>query len=279
MRSEYARPRKRAHVRKIEISVRSVHGANIVRSRSTQNFDDFDHLTDASIANKEWLAEEQLRRDATNRPIIDRGGVTGGAKNQLRRPVVARANVRDAVVGRAEHLRRAKIAELKHARCWIKEQILRLHVAVADIEFGAVEEGESSAELEQEHPSVRQRHVLSLLREHFGEAAERVGNKFENQVEVQLVRLVPARVEAVLKRIDVWVGNFAQDGELSRLESLILKNLLYGYILSRFDDLGKVNNTKGTMSDDAFCVVRKSVAFNLIVMMMPCKSSRCGRDR
>ena len=44
---------------------------------------------------KTHLAQQELREDTAKGPGVNGGGVIRGAKDELRRPVVPRANVRD----------------------------------------------------------------------------------------------------------------------------------------------------------------------------------------
>lgn len=132
---------------------------------------------------------------------------------------------------------------------------------MADVELLAVEIRERAAELEHEDARVGEGHVLALLREHFGEAAESVGDELENEIQVEFVGFVSACVEAVLEGIDVGVRNFSENGEFAGLESFVLENFLDGDVFARFDDAGEIDDAEGTVADDALGVVSQRVAF------------------
>jgi len=62
----------------------------------------------------------------------DFGSVVDGAKDEFRGAVITGANVRYIWLSFDEILGRAEVTQLKHARVWIEEQILRLNVTMAN---------------------------------------------------------------------------------------------------------------------------------------------------
>ncbi len=64
--------------------------------------------------------------------LTNLGCVVGRAKDELGRPVIARANVRHIRLVLHQDLSAAKIAQLQHSGARVEEEVLRLDVAVAD---------------------------------------------------------------------------------------------------------------------------------------------------
>ena len=61
---------------------------NLFFCRGAEHFNDFDELIDTRLTREEWLSDEQLRDDATDRPHIDGSSIVGRSKDELWRSVV-----------------------------------------------------------------------------------------------------------------------------------------------------------------------------------------------
>lgn len=59
----------------------------------TEDFDNLDKLVNTTLTREERLADKELCDDTADRPDIDGWCVVCGAKNQLRRSVVPRADI------------------------------------------------------------------------------------------------------------------------------------------------------------------------------------------
>lgn len=62
----------------------------------------------------------------------DLGRVVGGTKDQLGRPVVPRANVRDIGFVFDQNFGGAEIAEFQDTGAGVQEEVLRLNITMAD---------------------------------------------------------------------------------------------------------------------------------------------------
>lgn len=118
----------------------------------------------------------------------DLGGVVGGTEDKFRRAIVARADVRDIGLVLDQDLSTAKVAELQYASSGIKQEILRLDVAVADalrvnVRQGAEELVGVELHLNHGHGSL---HFVEVARR----AVDGLGDIFENQVEVHFILLL-----------------------------------------------------------------------------------------
>jgi hypothetical protein len=115
------------------------------------------------------------------------GGVVCGSENQLRSPVVTRANVRDIGLILDQNLGASEIAQLQHTSRRIKEQILGLDIPVADsLGVDVCERPEKLVDVELDfedrHDSL---HLVEVARG----AVDSLGNEFEDEVEVDFVLL------------------------------------------------------------------------------------------
>lgn len=73
-----------------------------------------------------------MRLTRHTKPLTNLGCVVGGAENELRGPVVTRANVRNIGLVLNQDLGTAKITQFQDAAAGIEQQVLRLNVAMAD---------------------------------------------------------------------------------------------------------------------------------------------------
>mmetsp|Transcript_21786 Transcript_21786/g.72168 ORF Transcript_21786/g.72168 Transcript_21786/m.72168 type:complete len:291 (-) Transcript_21786:470-1342(-) len=131
-RSEDLCPRVRLDLRELVLRVVLVHRLDLVERRRAQHLDDLDQLVDARLARKEGHAQEQLGEHAARGPDVDAAAVVGGAKDELRRAVVARADVRDVWLSAHEHLCAPKVNQLEPPPRRVDQEVVGLEVAVAD---------------------------------------------------------------------------------------------------------------------------------------------------
>mmetsp|Transcript_11895 Transcript_11895/g.32917 ORF Transcript_11895/g.32917 Transcript_11895/m.32917 type:complete len:201 (+) Transcript_11895:737-1339(+) len=99
------------------------------------------------------------------------------------------------------------------------------------------------------------RHPLRGLAVHLGQPVHRVGDKLQDQIQVNLLLLVRA-VKAVLQSHDVGVVQHAHDLQLAVLEPLILQHLLDRDGVARLHASRLENHSKGTVADDFHRLVR-----------------------
>lgn len=119
--------------------------------------------------------------------LTDLGRVVGGAKDQFRRSVVPRANVRHIRLVLDENLCAAKVAQLQDARAGVEEEVLRLDVAVADalrvdVRQGPEELVDVELHLEDGHRSLE-------LVEESRRPIDGFRDEFLHQIQVHLVLL------------------------------------------------------------------------------------------
>ena len=76
-----------------KLSVVGVHGEDLLACRRAQDLDDLHQLIDGRLAREEGLPEHELGHDTPGGPQVNGGGVVRRPKDELRRAVVARANV------------------------------------------------------------------------------------------------------------------------------------------------------------------------------------------
>mmetsp|Transcript_30501 Transcript_30501/g.79201 ORF Transcript_30501/g.79201 Transcript_30501/m.79201 type:complete len:203 (-) Transcript_30501:740-1348(-) len=131
-RAEDFAPRVRLDLRELVLGVILVHRLDLVEGGRAEHLDNLDQLVDPRLAGEEGHAKEQLSEHAARRPHVNAARVVRRSENELRRAVVARANVRDVGLALDQDLRRAEIAKLEHVRLRMYEQVLRLDVAMAD---------------------------------------------------------------------------------------------------------------------------------------------------
>mmetsp|Transcript_8210 Transcript_8210/g.26446 ORF Transcript_8210/g.26446 Transcript_8210/m.26446 type:complete len:496 (+) Transcript_8210:183-1670(+) len=248
-RSEDLCPRVRLDLRELVLRVVLVHRLDLVERRRAQHLDDLDQLVDARLARKEGHAQEQLGEHAARGPDVDAAAVVGGAKDELRRAVVARADVRHVWLPLDQDLCAPKVAQLEHVARRVDEQVLRLDVAVADAE--GVDVGERAAKLVHVQLQVQQREDLLGLCVVARESVHSLGHKVHHKVEVRVICLLPLGVEEVVERrhVDVVVEHL-HDLELAVLEALVLEHLLDGHLLVILLDVRPVDDAKGAVADD-----------------------------
>lgn len=118
--------------------------------------------------------------------------VVGCAEDELRGSVVARTDVRDVGLIFDEYLGTSEIAELEDTTVGVEKQVLRLDISVADAL--AVDVGERAEQLVNVQLDLENRHGRLHLIKVAGRAVDGFGNKFEYEIEVDLVLLKPALV-------------------------------------------------------------------------------------
>eukprot|EP00955_Chlamydomonas_euryale_P117852 366501-Chlamydomonas_euryale.AAC.33 len=101
---------------------------DLLARRRAQHLDDLHQLVDAALTREERLPQHQLRDHAPNRPNVDRRRVVCRAKDELRRAVVARADVRDVRLTLDQLLCGSKVAQLERMRVGVDQQVLGLDV-------------------------------------------------------------------------------------------------------------------------------------------------------
>jgi hypothetical protein len=117
----------------------------------------------------------------------DLGGVVCGPKDELRCPVVPRADVRDVGLILHQNLCAAKIAQLQYAGRRVQQQILRLDVSVADAL--RVDVGERAEKLIDVEFDLKNGHHRLHLVEIAGCAVYGLGYEFKHQVEIHFIFL------------------------------------------------------------------------------------------
>lgn len=133
------------------------------------------------------MSKRCLVVEETAQCLTDFGSIVGSAEDELRCPVVTRADVRDIGLVLDENLGAAKIAQLQNATVGIEKQILRLNVAVTDA-LG-VDVGQGSEELIDVEFDLENRHRgLGLVEESRG-SVDSLRNEFLDQVEVHFILL------------------------------------------------------------------------------------------
>ena len=196
-------PRMSLDLRELELRVVRIHLLDLFSGGRAQNFDDLNQLIDARVTREDRLPEHQFRENASSAPDVDVGRVVGGAKDQLRRAVVPRTDVRDIGLAADEMLGRSKVAELEDARVGVQKKVLRLDVPVADAQ--RVDVGKTSKQLV--HVQLDEGRGNGLLG--FGVLPRHLVHRFrdelEDQVQVDLVLLIPGGVEEVEQLDDVAV--------------------------------------------------------------------------
>lgn len=125
----------------------------------------------------------------------DVSGVVGGTEDELRRAVVAGADVADVGLAGDEDLGRAKVAELEDAGGGVEKEVLGLDVAVTDADGVDVHEG--AEELVHIQLDLEHGHGLLELDIVAASAVDGLGDVFEHKVEVHFVFL--------------WVGGLTLD--------------------------------------------------------------------
>lgn len=168
----------------------------------------------------------------------DLGCVVSGAKNQLRCPVVSRANVRDVGLVFHEDFGAAEIAKLQNSTVRVKEKVLWLDVAVANALRMDVSQGPE--ELVDVELDFENRHRGLHLVEEAGSTVDGLGNELLHQIEIHLVLLLPCqrltqsvtcvlyctyalaiRVVECLELDDIGMPNDAHDLQLTVLRFLV----------------------------------------------------------
>ena len=80
---------------KFEFSIVWVHVFNLFARGRSEDLDDLDELIDARISRENWLAQEQLGKDASRGPDVDLASVICSTKDQLRSAIISRAYIRN----------------------------------------------------------------------------------------------------------------------------------------------------------------------------------------
>lgn len=125
-------------------------------------------------------------------------GVVGRAEDKLWCPVVPRADITDVWFPSNEDLRRAKVAKLQNARCWIQEKVLWLDVPVADTD--AVDVGQTAEQLIHIKLDKKHRHRLLELRVVSRGAVYRLWHVLKHEIEEDFILL-----QKVIKMQDMSV--------------------------------------------------------------------------
>jgi len=123
--------------------------------------------------------------------LTNLGRIVGGTEDELRRSVVAGADVRDVGFVLDEDLGAAKIAELQNSRVGVQEEVLRLDVAVADA-LG-VDVGERAEELVDVELDLEDGHRRLHLVEESRGPVDGFRNEFLHEIEVDLILLESRR--------------------------------------------------------------------------------------
>ena len=106
-----------------------------------ENLDDFDELINPRLSGKEWLAKQELRKNATGGPDVNAGAVIGGTEDQLGCPVITGADVCYIGFIGDQLFGASPITEFQHIGGRVDQQVLRFDVAMADAERVDVAEG------------------------------------------------------------------------------------------------------------------------------------------
>jgi hypothetical protein len=119
--------------------------------------------------------------------LTNLGRVIRRSKDQFRRPVVPRADVRDVWLVLNQYLGATEIAELQHAGAGVQQQILWLDVAVTDslgvdVRQGAEQLVGVELDLEDGHGRL---HLVEVPRR----AVDGLGDELLHQVQVDLIFL------------------------------------------------------------------------------------------
>lgn len=126
-------------------------------------------------------------REKTRQRLTYLGSVVCGAKNQFRRPIISRTDVRYVGLVLHENLGAAKVAQLQNATVGIKEKILRLDVPVTNALGVNVRQGSKKlVGIEFDFQNGHRR--LHLVEKARG-PVHGLRNEFLHQVEVHLIFL------------------------------------------------------------------------------------------
>ena len=71
---------------KLELCVVWIHLLYLLPGGSPEDLDDLHQLVHPAVPGEDWLAQHQLREDASRRPDVNVGGVVRGPEYQLRSP-------------------------------------------------------------------------------------------------------------------------------------------------------------------------------------------------
>lgn len=99
---------------------------------SAENFDDLYELVDTGLTWEDRLAQHEFSDDAADRPDIDTGGVIRIAKDELRRAIVAGADVTYVRLTRDQLFGTTEVAQFEDVASVVAEDVLRLNVSMAN---------------------------------------------------------------------------------------------------------------------------------------------------
>lgn len=83
-------------------------------AKSTPNPSQSSRSQRTGVSRKQRVPQQQLRSDAASAPHVDRARILSRPEDQLGRPVVPAADVRDAGLAGQQRLGRAEVAQLQH---------------------------------------------------------------------------------------------------------------------------------------------------------------------
>lgn len=230
------------------LHVVGIHGSDLITSGSTQDLDDLYKLINARFSWKQWLSKHQFRHDTASRPDINFRCVVGSAKYEFRRTVVSRADVRNIRLVLYQNLGATEIAKLEDAAGGVEEEVLRLDISVADaLRVYVCERAEQLVDVELD---LEDRHGGFHLVEVAGCAVNSLGDKLENEVEIDFILAFAIGIVESLELDNVGVSHYPHDLQFSVLEALVLQHSLDGSVLPAGRQLGLEDDTERAIADD-----------------------------
>ena len=103
---------------------------DLIFRRRAKYLDNFNELVHARLSREKRLANEQLSNDTANGPDINGRCVVSSSENELGRPVVSRADIRNVYFALDQALGRTEIANLQSVALRVYKQVLWLDVAM-----------------------------------------------------------------------------------------------------------------------------------------------------
>jgi hypothetical protein len=98
-------------------------------------------------------------------------------------------------------------------------------------------------------------HLLFLLTESLHNAIYGFWHKFHDHVQVQLIGCFARGVESVLQLYNVWMSHLSPNLKLSVSVTSVDKYLLDCNCLICLDNMCRVDDTEGSVPNDALCIV------------------------
>mmetsp|Transcript_7402 Transcript_7402/g.16726 ORF Transcript_7402/g.16726 Transcript_7402/m.16726 type:complete len:262 (-) Transcript_7402:188-973(-) len=238
---------------KLELCVVGIHGHELIPRRGAQHLDDLHQLVHPTFTREYRLAEHKFGRHASSRPNIDYSRVICGTKDELRSPVVTRADIGNIRFALHQTLGRSEVAKFEGVCAPIHQEVLRFDVAMTNANSMYVSAAASHLVGVQLNKYLRNGllHFVVVLHH----TVHCIGTVLHHDIQVCFSWFLARSIEGMFQLDDIGMSQFLHYLKLTILVALVLEDLLDGNRLACLHDLCLVDDPEGTTAQHAFRIV------------------------